>query len=104
MNEEGHFSEAEYPFTIKPNSSILGIIIDICRQEPLISFIPADSIRDRLGFNPGTIYEKHNPSDKPVDSLSFDKTFPETDIAERMIFKGKRSGRIHNFTMDVHPS
>ena len=29
--------------------------------------------------------------------------FLETDIAQGMIFKGKRSGIIHNFTMDVDP-
>ena len=37
----------------------------------------------------------------PVDTLSFDNFFPEFDIAQGMIFKGKQSGIIHNFTMDV---
>ena len=58
LNEEGHFTEAEYPLTIKPNISTLGPIIEISRKEPLISFLPADSIRTLLGFNANTIYEK----------------------------------------------
>ena len=29
--------------------------------------------------------------------------FLETDTAQRITFKGKRSGIIHNFTMDVDP-
>ena len=41
--------------------------------------------------------------DNPVDILSFDNIFIETDIAQGMIFKGKRTGIIHNFTMDVDP-
>ena len=41
--------------------------------------------------------------DNPVDILSFDNIFLETDIAQGLIFQGKRSGVIHNFTMDVDP-
>ena len=40
---------------------------------------------------------------KPVDIISFDNIFIETDIAKGMIFQGKRSGILHNFTMDVDP-
>ena len=40
---------------------------------------------------------------KPVDTLSFDNIFLECDIAQGMFFKGKRSGKIHNFTMDGDP-
>ena len=59
-----------------------------------------DSIRDLLGFS-GRSYEDYTPSNNPVDFLSCDEIFIETDIAKGMIFKGKRIGIIHNFTMDV---
>ena len=42
-------------------------------------------------------------STNPVDILSFDHIFLETDIAQGMIFKGKRSGIIMIFTMDIDP-
>ena len=53
--EEGHFTESEYPFKIKPKISTLGIIIDISRQDPLISFLPDDSIGGLLLFDAITI-------------------------------------------------
>ena len=56
-----------------------------------------------MGFNKITIFEEYNLSPNPVDILSFDNYFIETDIAKGLIFKGKRSGIIHNFTMDVDP-
>ena len=56
-----------------------------------------------MGFNKITIFEEYNLSDNPVDILLFDNIFVETDIAKGMIFKGKRTGIIHNFTMDVDP-
>ena len=62
-----------------------------------------DSIKDLLGFNARTLYEEYTPSDHPVDLLSFDNIFLECNIAQGMIFKGKRTGIIHNFTMDVDP-
>ena len=101
--EEGFYAEINYPFTIKPNFSTLGSIIVISEQGPLIAFSPNDSMRELLGFKPKVIYEEYNLSDYPVDILSFDNIFLECDIAQGMIFKGKRSGIIHNFTMDVDP-
>ena len=98
-----HFSEENYPFKIKPNFTTLGSIIEISNEESAISFKRNDSIRSLLGFNKRSIYEEYNLSDNPVDILSFDNIFIETDIAQGIIFKGKRSGIIHNFTMDVHP-
>ena len=98
-----HFTEENYPFQIKPNFSTLGSIIEISNQESAISFKTEDSIGSLLGFNKRTIYEEYNPSDNPVDILSFDNIFIETVIAQGMIFKGRRSGIIHNFTMDVDP-
>ena len=93
----------EYPFLIKPNFSTLGSIIEISAHGPVITFIPDDSIGNLLGFNKTTIFEEYNLSPNPVDILSFDNIFIETDIAKGMIFKGKRTGIIHNFTMDVDP-
>ena len=98
-----HFSEENYPFKIRPNFSTLGSIIEILNQESAISFRPDDSIGSLLGFNKRTIYEEYILSDNPVDILSFDNIFVETDIAKGMIFKGKRTGIIMNFTMDVDP-
>ena len=101
--DEEHYTEANYPFTIKPNFSTLGSIIEISPQGAIISFMFDDSIRDLLGFNGRTLYEKYTLSNNPVDILSFDNIFIECNIARGMIFKGKRSGIIHNFTMDVDP-
>ena len=99
--DQEHYTEINYPFNIKPNFSTLGSIIEISTQGPIITFIPDDSIGDLLGFNKTTIFEEYNLSPNPVDILSFDNIFIETDIAKGMIFKGKRTGIFHNFTMDV---
>ena len=101
--DEGHYTEANYPFKIKPNFSTLGSIIEISPQGPLISFMFDDSIKNLLGFNARTLYEEYTPSDNPVDILSFDNIFLVCNIAQGMFFKGKRNGIIHNFTMDVDP-
>ena len=98
-----HYTETNYPFNIKPNFSTLGSIIEISAQGPVITFLPDDSIGGLLGFNKITIFQEYNLSDNPVDILSFDNVFIETDIAKGMIFKGKRTVIIHNFTMDVDP-
>ena len=101
--DEEHYTEANYPFTIKPNFSTLGSIIGISPQGPIISFMFDDSIGDLLGFNARTLYSEYTPSNNPVDILAFDNIFLECNIAQGMIFKGKRSGKFHNFTMDVDP-
>ena len=62
-----------------------------------------DCIRDLLRFNAITLSEENILSPKPVDILSIDKIFLETDIAQGVIFKGKRSGLIHSIAMDVDP-
>ena len=56
-----------------------------------------------MGFNTRTLHEEYNLSPNPVDILSFDNIFLECDIAQGMIFEGKRSGVIHNWTMTVNP-
>ena len=95
--------EANYPFTIKPNFSTIGSGIEISEQGTLFSFLPIDSIRDLLGFSATTLYEEHNLSQNLVDILSIDIIFIESNISQGIIFRGKRSGVIHNFTMDVDP-
>ena len=100
--DKSHYSEDEYPFTIKPKFSTLGSIIEISPQGSIVSLMFDDSIRDFLGLNARTLYEEYNLSHNPVDILYFDKIFLECDIAQGMIFRGKRSGTIHNFTMDVN--
>ena len=101
--DQEHYTETNYPFNIKPNFSTLGSIIEISTQGPIITFVPDDSIGDILGFNKTTIFEEYNLSSNPVDILSFDNIFLECNIAKGMIFRGKRSGIIHNFTRDVDP-
>ena len=101
--EKGHYTETNYPFRITPNFSTLGSIVEILTRGPQISFVSDDSIGSLLGFNEILVWGKYNLSDNPVDILSFDIIFIETDIAKGMIFKGKRTGIIHNFTMDVDP-
>ena len=88
---------------IKPNFSTLGSITGISPQGPIISFMFDDSIRYLLGFNARTLFEEYNLSTNPVDIISFNNIFIETDIAKGMIFQGKRSGIIMNFTMSVSP-
>ena len=61
-----------------------------------------DCIRYILGFNARTLYDEYTLSSNPVDILSFD-IFLETNVSEGMIYRGKKSGIIHNFTMDVDP-
>ena len=101
--DEEHYTETNYPFSIKPNFSTLGSIIEISTQGPVITFIPDDSIRDLLGFSKTTIFEEYNLSPNAVDILSFDNIFLECDIAQGMIFKGRKSNIIHNWTTTVDP-
>ena len=62
-----------------------------------------DSIRDLLRFHAISLYGEYNLSPNRVDILSFDDIFIHTKIAQGMIFESKRSGIIHNFTMDFNP-
>ena len=101
--EKEYYTEVNYPFKIKPNFSTLGSIVEISPQGPIIGFVFKDSIGSLLGFNETVFWEEYNLSPNPVVILSFDNIFIETDIALGMIFEGKRTGIIHNFTMDVDP-
>ena len=45
-----------------------------------------------------------NVTNHPILSILYHLTiFLECDIAQGMVFKGKRSEKIQNFTMDVDP-
>ena len=44
--DEDRFTEANYPFKIKPNFSTSGSTIEIFPQGPIIRFMFEDSIRD----------------------------------------------------------
>ena len=102
--DEGFYSEKDYPITIKPNFSTLSSIIQIQPQGPIIGFVFDDTVGDLLGFNETILWEENYLSPNRVDILSFDNIFIPTDIAQGMIFKGKRSGIVHNLAMDVDPS
>ena len=101
--DEGHFTEVKYPFKIKPNFSTLGPIIEVSPQGPIIGFMFDDSIRDLLGFHAITLYEQYKLSPNRVDILTIDNIFIHTNLAQGMIFKSKRFGTFHTFTMDVNP-
>ena len=98
---EEHYTESNYPLTIQPNLSTIGSLIETSTQGPIVTSAPYDSIPDPLGFLRTTLYEELNLSPNPVDILSFEISFCETDVAQGKIFKGKRSGIILNFTVDV---
>ena len=49
------------------------------------------------------LYKEYNLSPNPVNTLTFDNVFIYTDIAQGIIFKGKRFGVIHSFTIDKSP-
>ena len=101
--DEGHYTEVDYPFYKKPDFNSLGSIVEISPPGPVISFAPNDSIGELLEFNKSTIDEEYNFSPNPVDIISFDNNFIETDVAQGMIFRGRRTGIIHNLTKDVSP-
>ena len=87
--DEEYFTETNYPFTIKPKFLTPGSIMEISREEPLIFFLPVDSIRNFLGFFATTIYVEYKPSPNLVNILSFDNFSLGCDIAQGMIFKSK---------------
>ena len=100
---EKHFTESEYPFQIEPKFSTLGCFVETSPQGPINSFVFDDSIRNLPGFHETILYKEYNLSPNPVDILPFDNIFLEWVIAKGMIYKQKRSGIIHNWTMTVNP-
>ena len=101
--DQRHYSENGYQITIKPNFSTLGSSSEILPQGPKISFVFDDSKRSLLGFHGTILYIEYYLSPNLVDFLSFDNIFLETNNAQGMIFKGKRSGIIHKRTMTLDP-
>ena len=53
-----HYTEAENPFTIKPNFSTLGSVIELSPQGAKIGFVFDDSIRNLLGFRDTMLFKK----------------------------------------------
>ena len=100
--ENGDATKENYPFLIKPNYSNNHSIIEIVDGWE-IDFTKDKTIRDVLGFSKRIINEEINFSENPVEIINFDNVFIETNIAKGMIINGKRTGIIHNFTMDVNP-
>ena len=100
--KKGDATESNYPFLIKPNFDNLHSIIEIADGWE-IDFTQNETIREVLGCKSKRISNEINNSDYPVDIISFDNIFIQTDIALGMLINGKRSGIIHNFTMDVDP-
>ena len=86
--EKEYFTDANCPFTIKPNFSTLGFNIENSPQGPIISFASDDIIRNLLGFHETLLYKDYNLSDDPVDILSFDNNFLECDIVQGVSFRG----------------
>ena len=80
--EKEHYTEANYPFRIKPNFSTLGSIITISPQGSIIVFVFEDSIGKLLGFNETIIWEEYNLSSNQVQIISFDNIFNECDFAQ----------------------
>ena len=94
--EEGYMTEEDYPFTIKPFFSRVDSIKEIERGRGWqVSFVQDDTFSDLLGFKPKFFHDEYKLSDHPVDILSFENSFLETDIAQGLICKGKRTGIIH---------
>ena len=55
--DKGHYNENEDPFTIKPNFSTLGSIIEKSPQGPIINFVFNDSNRNLPGINETILYK-----------------------------------------------
>ena len=76
---------------------------EISTQGPVITFVRDDSMGDLLEFNKTTVFEEYNSSINPVDILSIGNIFLECDFAQGMIFKGRKSNNIPNWTLAVDP-
>ena len=89
---------------MQANSSTSGSIIEITPGRGWrISFVQEANLRDVSGFKPRVIHEEYKVSQNPVDILSFDNSFLETEIANGTLIEGKLARVIHNFTMDLDP-
>ena len=101
--EKVYFTNENFPFIIKAIFSTLGNIIESSPKGPIISFASDDSFRNLLGFRETILYKEYNLSDILVDILSIDKIFLKCDLAQGMIFQGRKSNIIHNWTKTGNP-
>ena len=101
--EKSHYTDTEYPFRIKQNFSTLGSIVEKLSPGSMISFVFDDSVGILLGFNEILMWAKYILSNNPVDILSFDIIFIETNISRALIFKGEQTVSTNSSTMDVNP-
>ena len=87
--KKGCFTTEIYPFIITPNFSTLGTFIEIKANfiGSRISFLHDDRRREFLRFDSVVIYEQYILSPNPVEILSFDNMFMETNIAQGMTFQ-----------------
>ena len=56
--DKGHYTEAEYPITMKPIFSTLGSFMEKSPPGPIIGFVFDDSIRNSLGFHETILYQE----------------------------------------------
>ena len=97
-------SSERYRFTKKPNFiTIKSFIGTSSHRGTQISFVQDDSLGSLLGFNPEVLYEKYNLSPHLVDIISIANIFIGSDCARGTFFECKRTGIIHNFTIEVNP-
>ena len=73
--DKSHYTEANYPFKIKPIFSTLGSILEISPHGPIISFVFDYNIGNLLGFHETILWPEYNLSSNPVDFSSFDNFF-----------------------------
>ena len=83
------FTTEIYPFIITPNFSTLGSFIEMTAKfiDSRISFLHDDGRRELLRFDSVVIYEQYTLSHNPVEILSFDNMFTETNIAQGKTFQ-----------------
>ena len=86
--DEGYIIEKEYPFSITPKFSTLGSIVKITpRRRWKNKFVQDDTSRELLGFQTLVIHEEVNLSHNPVEMMSFDEIFLETEFAQGRLSK-----------------
>ena len=67
--DNGHYTEAEYPLTIKPIFSTRSKIIEIKTQGAIFGFVYDDNIGNLLGFHETISWQEYILSPNPVDIL-----------------------------------
>ena len=70
----GDSDDETFPFSIKPNFTTQGSIIEV-EDGWEVDFTHGGTIRNILGFDARIVSQKYNLSDHPVDIISFDNIF-----------------------------